>query len=384
MPPHLRSALCGAALIGAVSATGLCPAPASASVSAGLPSSTTTAVSAVAATATSLAPADGSVAALPVPVGFGAATTGGAGGTVIHVTSAADDASQSGTLPWALAQAGPKWIVFDDDMTITLTSPAQVTSETTIDGRGHDVLITGPGTSGLVIDGVDNVIVEGLRLRDFGDTALTSSNDPYDAISVVASTRVWIDHNTLSEAGDKLIGIQDGTSGVTVSWNHFWDQEQTLQVGEMSTASADVDQTVTIADNWFDHVGYRMPVVSYGKAHVYNNYLDSWTRYAVRSERLAQIYLEANVFQAASSKKATLTTVAQTCNDAGTLCDSRKGFIYDTGNLYLGTTVTAKSRKGKVFDPSDAYSYTAAEASTDLATVISTGAGADPGADTDG
>jgi hypothetical protein len=44
--------------------------------------------------------------------GFGAGTTGGAGGTTYSVTSLVWDAGVEGTLPWALAQEGPRTIQF--------------------------------------------------------------------------------------------------------------------------------------------------------------------------------------------------------------------------------------------------------------------------------
>ena len=228
------------------------------------------------------------------------------------------------------------------------------------------MVLTGPGTSGLLIHDVTNVVIENLTLTGFGDTTKTSSNNPDDAISIQRSSRVWIDHNSLSRAGDKLIGANDGAREVTITWNHFSQQQQTLQVGSMSTANNDVDNTVTIAWNHFDHVGYRTPVVSYGKAHVFNNYMDTWAVSGVRSERVGQVYLEANIFQAGTAPKATIVQPGQGCNDLGSLCDARPGYLYDTGNLFLGRTLTESTGPDHVFSPSAAYSY-AAEPALDRA-----------------
>ena len=212
----------------------------------------------------------------------------------MHVTSDAD--SGPGSLREAVTGDEPAWIVFDKDMEIRLDSPLRVGSNKTIDGRARDVVISAPGQSGLELVGVTNVIVESLTLTDFGDVTQTKQNDLSDAIYLDGATGVWIDHNDLSRAGDKLIAISNGSREVTVSWNHLHDQEQVIQIGNQTTQDADAAQTVTLDHNFFDRTGYRNPVVSYGRAHVYNNYYLDWRLYAVRSERVAQLYLENNVF----------------------------------------------------------------------------------------
>jgi pectate lyase len=381
-PASLRPALGTLLSLTALTLTLVLVSPANADgtvVSPGLPVDTSTDVTPVAAPADSLA-ATG-VAPLASPIGFGAATTGGAGGVLLHVTTATDSVTSPvrGSLRWAVQQPGPKWIVFDADLTIALTAALPLTSDTTIDGRGRQVMITGHGLTGIEIHDVSNVVLENLILHDFGDTSQTSANNPDDAISIARASRVWIDHSSLSQAGDKLIGANDGVAQMTLSWNHFYQQRQTVQIGSISTANQDVDNTVTLAYNHFDHVGYRTPVVSYGKAHIFNNYMDTWSVSGVRSERLAQVVLEGNVFQAGSAPKATLVAPAQTCNDAGTLCDSRSGFLLDTGNLYLGRTINASTGPTHMFDPALAYSYTVLPATAGLAATIKAGAGATVG-----
>src|SRR4051812_21507730 len=117
---------------------------------------------------------------LGVPVGYGRNTTGGAGGAIYHVTTASDDAVHpaAGSLRWALTQQSPLWVVFDGDYTIHLKAGLRVGPNKTIDGRGHKVTLTGHGLPGLQLYSTHNVIIESLTLRDFGDIALTWSNDP--------------------------------------------------------------------------------------------------------------------------------------------------------------------------------------------------------------
>lgn len=374
-PSRTRAAIAGVFVLGA--SIGV-PGQAGASDDSGpFPDDTSTSVGWVMTQTSPLQAVDPGAEPLMPPAGFGGTTTGGAGGQELHVTSAADSITSPapGTLRHALSTPGPKWIVFDSDFRIQFQGPMNVPSNTTIDGRGHDVTLTGHGVAGLHLYDTDNVVIENLTFQDFGDVSRTAQNDQADAIDIQRSSRVWIDHCTLSHVGDKLISVEEGGRGLTISWNHFYDQEQTVQIGAMMTAMQDVSSTVTMYDNYFDHVGYRLPLVLYGKAHVYNNYMDEWTVSGVRSERLAQVYLEDNFFRVGGSQRATTVTPAQACNDAHTLCDPRDGYLADTGNTYVGDAQLQSTGTSHVFKPQTAYTYGARTADEAMANDIETRAG---------
>jgi pectate lyase len=312
--------------------------------------------------------------------GFGRNTTGGAGGPIVHVTSDAD--SGAGTLRAAVAGDRPAWVIFDRDMTIHLTEPIDVGSNKTIDGRQHRVELTGHGTWGLRIRDVSNVIVANMILHDFGDVTKTAQNDKPDAIDIIAVQNAWIDHCDLSMAGNKLILVDKGSTGVTVSWNHFHDQEQTFQIGDQANKVTDAKQVVTVDHNYFDHTAYRNPVVSYGKAHVYNNYVVGWTVWGVTAQRLGQMYLERNVFEASGNKKASRVKPAKNgCNDANTRCDDAVGFLNAVDNLTENGATLQTSDPAAVFNPAQYYAYHAQPATPALAHEIVADAGWQPGLD---
>lgn len=305
--------------------------------------------------------------------GFGASVEGGYLGEVVQVTSDGD--AGPGSLREAVAGDEPKWVRFDEDMTITLESPIQVGSNTTVDGRGRAVTITGPGVAGLILDEATDVILTNLTLRGFGDPGGTENNDPDDAVLITGSERIWIDHSDLSEAADKLIAVSAGSRDITISWNHFHDQEQVVQIGNQATAGAG-EQTVTLHHNYFDRTGYRNPVASHARVHVYNNVYEDWRLYAVRSQRQAQVLLERNVFLAGRSTRATSDQPGGNgCNDAGTRCDNSPGLLRAIENLTLGGAVIEELSPGDVFDPADEYEYVAEPAVPALTDEVRAGAG---------
>lgn len=319
--------------------------------------------------------------------GFGRTVTGGYDGPTVHVTTDADRGP--GSLREAVSGDAPRWIVFDGDYTIRSSEGIKVDSNKTIDGRGRKVTLTAHSHYGLLIAGVSNVIVENLILHDFGDIEKTKSNDPYDAIHVgqlgredqqqgKLTERIWIDHCDLSMAGDKLISVS-ATTSITVSWNYFHDQEQVFQIGSMSGQKDDANTTITSHHNYFSRTGYRHPVISYGKLHAYNNYVVGWKLYGIRSERVAQAYLEGNIFEAGENKRATLFMPSgKGFNDAHTLQDKRPGYLKSVENLKLNGAKTLTHEPEKVFTPSTFYSYQVEPASPALAKTIATDAGWQP------
>ncbi len=212
------------------------------------------------------------------PTGFGASTTGGAGGTTINVYNASEFTS-------AVQRSGAKEVRVNG--TINLSSMVKVSANTTIIGVGSSARING---SGINISRVNNVIVQ--------NVTFSNSND--DGINVEYATNVWIDHNTFTNPNDGALDIKRASDRITVSWNRSYDVDKNMLLGHSdSNGSEDSGKLrVTYHHNWFDGTNQRNPRVRFGNpVHVYNNYFDSVGSYGVASTENAGVLVEGNYFE---------------------------------------------------------------------------------------
>jgi pectate lyase len=222
--------------------------------------------------------ADADVRAYPAATGFGAGTTGGAGGATVTVSSAsAFVAAIKATAPTIVQVSG----------SITLSGMNKVASNKTIVGLGTNARLNG---GGLNVSKVSNVIIQNLTITGSGD----------DNINVEYSTKVFVDHNDLSGAYDGNLDIKRASDNVTVSWNRFHDQDKNALLGHSDdNSSEDTGKLrVTYHHNWFDGVNQRNPRVRFGNpVHVFNNYYSDIGSYGVASTENAGVLVERNYFE---------------------------------------------------------------------------------------
>ncbi|MGX4693884.1 pectate lyase family protein [Streptomyces sp. JNUCC 63] len=302
---------------------------------------------AAAATVAALALPQQAGAAESSPVGFGAGTTGG--GSAPAVTVSTLDAFKS-------AVAGDTAKVVKVNGTIPLSGQVDIGSNTTVLGVGSSSGFTG---GGLRLKKVGNVVIRNLDISKAVKT---------DAITVQSSTKVWIDHNSLSSDRDHgkdyydgLLDVSHASDYVTVSWNTFKDHYKGSLVGHSdSNASEDTGHLrVTYHHNWFNNVNSRIPSLRFGTGHFYDNYVVG-AGTAVHSRMGAQMLVENNVFRS--------TQVAVTTNR-----DSKTDGYADLRGNDLGGAATEVSQTGGFTSPP--YGYTAEPASSVVASVTA-GAGA--------
>src|SRR4051812_46611966 len=211
--------------------------------------------------------------------------------------------------------------------------PATDTIKVTLDrsARGGNKTVIGVGeNSGVIGAGfdlsyADNIIIRNLKISK-------AAVGEGDAITVLASHHVWIDHCDLSSDRDDttsgydgLVDITHGSSFITVSWNDLHDHKDTSLVDHTSDPQQMVEDsalTVTYHHNAFRTIDSG-PRVRWGFAHVYNNRFQDVNIFGVVSESAALVKVDDNVFEDVT------TPLATTYQDptSGTMIEAGDQFI---------------------------------------------------------
>ena len=218
----------------------------------------------------------------------------------------------------------------------------------------------GPGSgfinAHLAVSRVSQVIIRNLNLRNPCDVAPRwdpsdgdgNWNAEFDALAIVASTHVWVDRNSFTDAPvtddtlptvdgktqqchDGALDIRDASDYVTVSYNHFALHAKNTLIGASDKAEGDAGHLrVTISNNLFEAISSRAPRVRFGQVHLFNNYHVGDRKhaayrhdYSVGVARQARIVSHANVFDIANARGCTdaVKPFAQGL-DAGSFSDS--------------------------------------------------------------
>ncbi|MFI9586196.1 pectinesterase family protein [Streptomyces sp. NPDC052236] len=230
-----------------------------------------------------------------------------------------------------------------------------------------DKTIVGSGTSGHIVgggfflgQGVHNVIIRNLTIRDSYAGVWNDKENDWDAIQMDGAHHVWIDHNDLRNMADGLIDSRKDTTYLTVSWNRLQNNNKTFGIGWTENTTADI----TIHHNWLRETEQRNPSAdNIAHAHLYNNYLQddpgttigsSYGNYARGNTKmvLENSYFEG--FKNPVTKDATASLVQR-------------------GNVFVNTTGRNESG-GTAFDPKTYYNYTL-DAAADVPSRVKAGSG---------
>ncbi|HTB80040.1 MAG TPA: Ig-like domain-containing protein [Opitutaceae bacterium] len=297
----------------------------------------------------------------PVPDGYAASATGGAGTGSVSVTvlTAANFRTQAtSATPGVITVAG----VIDLGAT-----PVNVSSNKTIQGADANSALIG---NLHLASGVSNVIIRGLNFTNPGTTIVSGAyTDGGDGVTIAGASNVFITHCTFFDTANYAVEITNGADNITVSWSEFYYtagqtvHRYSLLIGTAGAETAPLH--VTLHHNfWSTLVDQRMPIATFGYAHLYSNYFaPSGNTSGTVSSDQAQLLSERNAY--------TNTASPLTVQNVNTSLPI--GRILALGNLYTATTGTAPySGLDQVFTPS--YSYEALPV-TDVALVVSTSAG---------
>gem|GEM_PF-1407348 len=286
------------------------------------------------------------------PLGFaslgneGKGTTGGEGGTEVTVTTAADlDAimrareKAKSTEPIIIHVEGR--LTFHDSML-----DVKDTSNISIIGVGTDAIIDG---FGLKIVRTNNIIVSNLTFVNAAD----------DSIEVASSHNIWIHHNTFSNGYDGLLDIKEGSTNVTVAWNHFKDHRKTSLVGHSdNNGSVDINLKVTYHHNFFDGTYSRNPRVRFGQVHVVNNYyLNNGASidgggYGIGAANQSQLVVEGNYFE-----NVNMPIIVGWPEWKDSPIGNYPGYVRHVNNVFDNSGEPHSNESGLTFNPADYYAF---------------------------
>ncbi|MFH9860114.1 pectinesterase family protein [Streptomyces sp. NPDC017202] len=233
-----------------------------------------------------------------------------------------------------------------------------------------DKTIVGSGTSGHIVgggfflgQGVHNVIIRNLTIRDAYQGVWNDKDHDFDAIQMDGAHHVWIDHNDLRHMADGLIDVRKDSTDVTVSWNKLSEDNKAFGIGWTENVVTDI----TIHHNWIRETEQRNPSTdNAAHAHLYNNFLEDVagttikSSYGNYSRGRTKMVLENSYFQGMNNpvtKDGTATIVQK-------------------GNTFVGTSGRNESG-GTAFDPKAFYAYTL-DKTADVPALLKAGAGPRP------
>lgn len=229
--------------------------------------------------------------------------TGGEGGEEITVTTLSE-------LEAALNKTEPAIIKIETLITTTDANGNLIDKSTAIGAKSNKTIISETGNGHIKnieikLNG-ENYIVKNMTFSEciaidyFGGTG-------NDSLKIGGGKYVWIDHceffsklvpthndgseltteerailSEIAEDGevdkdyyDGLLDITNGAAFITVSNCYFHDHHKAILCGsgdDTNDAKYDVNIRVTFYNNYFKDIGSRIPMIRYGKAHVFNNY----------------------------------------------------------------------------------------------------------------
>lgn len=183
-------------------------------------------------------------------------------------------------------------------------------------------------------------------------------NSLFDGITISASTHVWVDHNSFSDAPvtddlaavengrpkqchDGAVDIGKGSDFVTISYNRFDLHEKNMLIGSGDRATTDEGKlSVTLSHNIFDRIAARSPRVRFGRVHTFNNYHVGDRKdpiyphaYSIGTGKQSKIISTNNVFEIAGGRGC-----GSVVHNPGS---SPAGAFVDSGSLLNGAALGA-------------------------------------------
>jgi pectate lyase len=251
-------------------------------------------------------------------------------------------------------------VTFALDGRIALSNPIDLPSNITLDGRGHDIGVTGKG---FWVHGQSEVIITHFAVEGVGPNSEDGIQIGFPNMPV--AHHVVLDHMLFSQVGsggdsanvDEAISVIFGAHAVTVAWSHFRNWEKVLLAGNGDAdATIDGQISVTMHHNWYENTGRRHPRARYGRFDVFNNFIDHWhafdwfylppyrDSYGSWCQANCQMRLENNAYVRVSAPKDVGTNAddASRCTEGGAIAESGAYVLpTSTASLHFSNGCTA-------------------------------------------
>jgi hypothetical protein len=202
--------------------------------------------------------------------GFGASTPGGAGGTVITVANATEDAVRAA---FTQANAGHAIVRFAVAGPIAIRRPLPKLTGAfiTIDGNGATLYGSGfPRNGGLIEAAGNDIIVKDIRLRNAGDNLRAQGTKAYN---------ILFKHVSSTGAADDGISVGYGAHDVTIQNCFLAGNTRSIFMKYGATTNVSLHHT------WIQKQWIRGPLVSQAVfADIRNIIVEDWTLTGTRFE----------------------------------------------------------------------------------------------------
>lgn len=236
-----------------------------------------------------------------------------------------------------------------DSLSRAFTNLTRITvaSNTAIIGLDGAVIRGG----NISIGSVSNVVIRNLTLQDGIDPFPHHEKDDgfnaqNDCIGIAGGSNIWIDHCTLEDTlhcgtaanGEKwqvydgLCDMKSSCTNITVSYCHFKHHDKTMLIGSSDTDGDNTKRFVTLAGNYFENCGQRLPMVRNTRIHVYGNYYEndgSWYRSqsSINARKNAIVCEHNNTFASGASPS---TKDGYIYNDVSKIFDVAPRYEFDS------------------------------------------------------
>ncbi|TDQ31175.1 hypothetical protein CLV82_1877 [Zeaxanthinibacter enoshimensis] len=289
----------------------------------------------------------GPLKAFPSAYGAGAYTTGGRGGSVLHVTNLND--SGPGSLRAALNASGKRIIVFDVSGVIVNKTPLVVKNgDFTIAGQTAPeggITITGERTE---FSGCKNFIVRYIRIRPRFNTY-----NERDAVSIASCSDYIFDHLSTSWGTDEIISTSGGVNNATFQRILIAEGNKTGSIMGNSDDPS-VSENFSMHNCLFYNISHRFPNVnSNGRVDVINNVVYNWNYRLIRTQGSVQLNHLNNFYLRQKNNAYTNQLNKVDYSYGGT-----KPQIYTAGNIIgLGIFEDPKADNWELWSTFNSWSY---------------------------